>query len=201
MSPRGIVGGKRGRPRAFIKRDGGVWVEDINIAASLLCYGEMKINEESRKDYSPGTFFGVVVGKDKKTEQPIFMFDIRGDAEDLCERKRLWFAGAYRMHPREHASARNYLMTALRGAMEDAKVGRKIIPMKETVYDGKIQGEDNVPIVGNGKESGGDGGPQPDSCAGTDGAEDETVGAGVPEEGGRREEAGSGEEVAAGGDA
>ena len=205
MLTRGIIGGKRGRPRAFIIRDDGVFCEDVNIAASFLCFGEaeVKIIEDGKpvtikKEYKPGTFFGTVIGKEKVegqyTGRPVFMFHIKGDVGELCERKRLWFLGAHRMNPREHLLAKNHLLDALRGAMEDAKTGKRIIPMKETIFDAKIQGGKIIRSSGASAEEGRDGRTEPDSQPGTESTKTEVPGTDTSET------EGSETEVAVGGD-
>jgi hypothetical protein len=151
-------GFKRERIYTFEQNPGGPGVicEDITVAATLLCDTFERVNKVDKEEFPAARFAGTLHARDTKSGEKIFLFVIIGDTVSLFRRQRLFHGGALRVDPKDYKAKRSYLMDALADAKDGEAVGRRMIPFKETIHAGKIQGQDSVCPVGNGCSDGSD---------------------------------------------
>jgi len=109
---------KIGRHYIFEPRNKAIAIEDINIAAALLCHGYDSLTSV---EYAPGKFNGTEFGRHTKTGEMIFIFIIDGDPIKLNQVRLLFHAGAYRVDPQDFVNRRNMLLDALTNAKREAR--------------------------------------------------------------------------------
>lgn len=127
---------RAGRHYIFQPRDNAVAVEDIFIAASLLCRGHQYNAGRIEREFVPGQFSGTDLGRITSTGEKVFLFIIRGDVTELTFRKRLIHKGAHLIDTSEFKVARSRLLDEL----TEAKRAAEIIEKQDTKLGGAEDG-------------------------------------------------------------
>ena len=167
-----IPGLKRQRFYTFEQNPGGPGVvcEDLTVAAVLLCNSFERANKVNGEEFPAATFAGTLHARNTGTGEKIFLFVITGDTVSLFRRQRLFHAGALRVDPLEYRKRRSYLMDALADAKQGEAVGRRMIPFREVIHEGKIHGQGAVRSSGNGDDAGRNAGGESGSMADSGGS-------------------------------